>query len=108
MKQSNSLSKNRNLTIAVITAFIMIVVCLSVSSAVFAYNKSADKIYRYYTSIEIKPGDSLWSIASVYCADMDMSVSDYIKEIKRLNRLSSDSITSGQYLTIIYASDEYK
>lgn len=84
-------------------------ICLSVSSVVFAGgNKKEEPVYKYYTSIEIKPGDSLWSIASEYCDDMDMSVNDYIREIKRLNRLPDDSITSGQYLTIMYVSNEYK
>ncbi len=86
----------------------MMTVCLSASSVVLAKNKKEEQIYRYYTSIEIKPGDSLWSIACEYCFDMDMSVNDYIQEIKTLNHLSSDAITSGQYLTIMYASTNYK
>ncbi len=92
-----------------VTAVLMLMISISVSSVVLAGNhKKEENMYRYYTSIEIEPGDSLWSIASEYCYDMDMSVSDYIREIKKLNRLSTDSITSGQYLTVIYVSSEYK
>ena len=90
-------------------AVLMLIISISVSSVVLAgNNKKEENMYRYYTSIEIEPGDTLWSIASEYCYDMDMSVSDYIREIKKLNRLSTDSITSGQYLTVIYVSSEYR
>lgn len=90
------------------TALFIVVICLSASSVVWANNKKEETIYIYYTSIEIQPGDSLWSIASKYCFDMNMGVNDYINEIKELNHLSSDVITSGQYLTVMYVSGEYK
>ena len=103
------LFRSRNKIIVGLTAaLLMVIVCLSVSSVVLANNKKAEAIYRYYTSIEIMPGDSLWSIANEYCFDMNMSINDYINEIKTLNHLSSDAITSGQYLTIVYVSGEYK
>lgn len=90
-------------------AALMLIICISVTSVVLAgSNKKEETMYKYYTSIEIEPGDTLWSIANEYCYDMNMSVNDYIKEIKELNHLPSDSITSGQYLTIMYASSEYK
>lgn len=100
--------KNR-LAVTGIMMALMITICISVTSVVFAgNNKKEEPLYKYYTSIEIEPGDSLWSIANEYCYDMDMSVKDYIKELKELNHLSTDSITSGQYLTIMYVSSEYK
>lgn len=107
--QSDFVFKNRKKLIAGLTAaLLMVVICLSVSSVVWANSKKDETVYKYYTSIEIRPGDSLWSIASEYCFDMNMSVNDYIHEIKILNHLSSDAITSGQYLTVMYVSDEYK
>ena len=32
----------------------------------------------------------------------DMSVEDYIRELRSMNRLTSDTIHSGQYLTVLY------
>lgn len=100
--------KRRNFIVSMTAVLFMMTVCLSATSVVFANSKKEEQTYRYYTSIEIKPGDSLWSIASEYCFDMDMSVNDYIQEIKTLNHLSSDAITSGQYLTVMYVSNDYK
>lgn len=92
-----------------VIAAVLVTVCLSVSSIVLAdSDKEEEPVYKYYRSIEIQPGDCLWSIASEYCYDMNMSVNEYVREIKELNHLSSDSITSGQYLTIMYVSTEYK
>lgn len=108
-KKGSGKTLRDRLAVVGVTAVLMLVICICVSSVVLAgNNKKEENMYRYYTSIEIEPGDTLWSIASEYCYDMDMSVNDYIREIKKLNRLSTDYITSGQYLTVMYVSSEYK
>ena len=56
---------------------------------------------RYYTSIEIKQGDSLWGIASRYKLESE-SIADYIDEIIDMNQLSSEQITAGKSLMIYY------
>ena len=64
--------------------------------------------YKYYTSYEVQPGDTLTSIAEKYIADTQISKSEYIEEVKKNNQLTSDKITSGHHLIIAYYSDEYK
>lgn len=59
-------------------------------------------IERYYTSIQIQTGDSLWSIAEKYCGNSGMSKAEYVKELKNMNGLREDIIHSGQYLTVAY------
>lgn len=59
-------------------------------------------IHKYYSSIKLKHGDTLWDIADTYMDDNYDSVYEYIKELKEINGLSSDDIQAGQYLTIIY------
>ncbi len=60
--------------------------------------------YKYYTSIYVSQGDSLWSIASEHWTKEYSDIGAYIKEIKQLNRISSDTIQSGTYLCIPYYS----
>jgi LysM repeat protein len=92
--------------LVIIFCFISIVT-LSYTSVVTAnVNKKAS--YKYYTSVQIEPGDSLWSIANQYAAQTELSINDYIKEVKALNNLSSDKITAGQKLMVFYISSEYK
>lgn len=64
-------------------------------------------VYKYYTSIQIQKGDTLWKIAGQYRTEECGSMEDYIEEICALNHISRDSIHSGQYLTIPYYSIQY-
>lgn len=54
------------------------------------------------TSILIKEGDSLWSIAGRYITDEYSDRNEYIKEIKECNGLTSDIIHEDQYIIIPY------
>ena len=58
--------------------------------------------FTYYKSI-----DTLWNIASAY-ADEGTSVKAYIKELKEINHLDSDSIQEGSYLTVAYTDQDFR
>ncbi|MCI8402846.1 MAG: LysM peptidoglycan-binding domain-containing protein [Lachnospiraceae bacterium] len=64
--------------------------------------------YKYYTSILVESGDTLWEIAGQYLGGYEGSRETYIQEVIRLNGLQGDRIQAGQYLTIFYFSQEYK
>jgi hypothetical protein len=57
------------------------------------------------TSIEVKKGDTLWDIASMYITDEYDNVNDYIEEIKESNRMVDDEIHAGSYIIIPYYAD---
>lgn len=57
---------------------------------------------KYYTSIQIHSGDTLWGIASEYAGSCGMTTADYVAELKSMNGLKEDVIHSGQHLTIMY------
>ncbi len=63
---------------------------------------------KYYKSIMIEEGDTLWSIASQNLNDVNINItiSAYIKEIMKMNGLQSDRITAGMYLVIPYYSSD--
>lgn len=53
------------------------------------------------SSVLIEEGDSLWSLASEYYTEEFVSVSEYIKEITRMNGISvSDTLYAGNYILI--------
>ena len=62
--------------------------------------------YKYYKSITIEQGDSLWSIANEYRTDAYKSAQEYIDEVKQINGLSSETIHAGQHLLIVYFDTE--
>lgn len=59
---------------------------------------------RYYKSITIEEGDSLWAIADTYCHDLDVSVNAYVEELKQMNHLKEDTIHAGNHLTVVYVA----
>lgn len=74
-------------------------------------NTSSDKAeFKYYKSIQIEKGDSLWSIAEEYMGTEFDSVSDYIDELIQINQLSTDDMNNlqeGDYLLVAYFDTEY-
>ena len=60
---------------------------------------------RYYKSILVQPGDSLWSIAQAYRTEEFPSIYAYIQEIYELNELQRETIWAGSYLMVICYKD---
>ncbi len=87
--------------VSVIILAVIFTLFVSITS-VGAAEKKEEQTYINYMSVQIMPGDSLWSIANTYCYDCNMDVKTYIKELKELNNLSSDTIHSGNYLIVFY------
>lgn len=92
----------------VLVAILVAVITITGLKNVGATNNSENPIYKYYTSYEIQPGDTLTSIAQKYTVNSDVSIAEYIREVKKNNDLVTDKITSGNYIVISYYSDEYK
>ena len=99
-----------------IRLFAILAIILIISATIFSTTiiladteKNNTEYYKYFKSIEIEEGDTLWSIAEEYMTTEHYgSVNEYIKEIKDTNGLSSDTIKAGQNLIITYYSTEYK
>lgn len=102
------LRKRLLLSGTVLAVALFAVILISSFKNVNATNNSENPMYKYYTSYEIQPGDTLTSIAQKYTVNSDVSVADYIREVKKNNDLVTDRITSGKYIVISYYSDEYK
>ena len=54
------------------------------------------------TSIEIQPGDTLWSIAETYYTEECVDLNTYINEIKKTNNMYDDKLVSGKHLIVPY------
>lgn len=73
-----------------------------------AKEQESKRYHKYYTSIQIEEGDSLWAIAQEYGLNSGKTTAEYVKELKSINRLGEDVIHSGRYLTVAYYSEEEK
>ena len=90
-----------------IPALIIIVVVLigsTISGFASTNEQEHTQHHKYYTSIIIEPGDSLWEIATEYMTSEYSGIEAYIMEVRTLNHLTDDEIMAGEYLTIPYYS----
>lgn len=104
-----SLQKKMIAVTILIVVSIIVLLASSISAMASAKN-STEPVYKYYTSIEVQDGDTLWSIAESYIDGYNISREDYMDELCELNHLDLDgsSIHSGEYLTVAYYSNEAK
>lgn len=93
----------KTLFIVIITAIIL----LGSSIHAFASSKENQPLHKYYTSVRVEAGDTLWKIAEEYKPSAD-STKSYIKEICKLNKIKSDDIHAGDYIVVAYYSTEIK
>ncbi len=88
-----------------ILSFVLIMLLSSVFGCslmhVMAEEDAASSPEKYYTSIRIEDGDTLWNIAEMYM-NSEESVIDYVRELRQINSLSDDHIDAGHYLTVRY------
>ena len=97
---NNRLDRRRITFISGVVALALILVILgtSVASAKDIDNSKP----KYYTSITIKDGDTLWSIAEEYMYDDYDSVKEYANELIKINGLTDDTLYAGNNLVIVY------
>ena len=89
------------LTVIVITAGIVL-------ASAFQAKGNSNSRYKYYKSVEINPGDTLWSIAGNYITDEYSSMDAYINEVKYINSMGDTVITAGSSIIIPYYTGDYK
>ena len=94
-----------------IAACLMVMIC-SLCFSTFLVSAHADRgeapgSFKYYKSIVIQPGDTLWEIAEEYKTSDCDSTEEYVEVLKEMNSLDTDTIHSGQNLMIAYNSTEF-
>lgn len=89
-----------------IAAAVLIALCISVMIGTRLVKAEDENLApapaRYYRSIEISLGDTLWDIAEEYKEGTGMETAEYVRELMEMNGLDSDRIHEGQYLTVAY------
>lgn len=73
-----------------------------------ANSEIGDIAYKYFTSVQVEPGDTLWKLAERY-ADQEHYASrdQYIAEVMAMNHLTDEAISAGSYLILPYYSLEF-
>ena len=111
-KSSNRLRNHRILIrkfgILVFSFCLLAALSISLGVSVKAEDHTdPDVTYKYFKSIRVESGDTLWSIAQEYCSEEYPSLDYYMKELVSMNHLDNEYIQAGQFITVPYHSNEY-
>ena len=94
---------NRRLVLAlIIITCILAFLLIKISASSAEAERLGSPAQKYYTSIVVDPGDSLWSIAETYRTEQYSSIYDYMQEIMDINHLHSENLPSGNSICIPY------
>ena len=106
---------NKKKTTGSFTKFLLMLMVLAAVVCVILFSNkniaSADEtgnnvtLTKYYKTITIEKGDTLWSIANEYMSGEYRTTKEYVKELRSMNGLHSDNITSGEKLVVAYFAE---
>jgi len=77
-------------------------------NALASSDKDISSYNKYYVSIRVESGDTLWTIADEYIDGFNLSKNDYIAEVCQINQISEDEIHAGDYIVVPYYSQDVK
>ncbi|MCR5254391.1 MAG: LysM peptidoglycan-binding domain-containing protein [Acetatifactor sp.] len=100
----------RRMIVFALAVSMILVTLISAFSFKSSAESSIDHEYKYYTSVTVKYGDTLYDISDRYIDyDHYASKAEYIREVASINGLNSKcDIISGQMIIVPYYSAEYK
>ena len=96
----------KRITILFCSLVAVVTICSIVFGAINTQAAPAEITNKYYTSVQIESGDTLWAIASEYITDDYTDMNEYIREVCSINHISEDEIHAGQYIVVPYYAAE--
>ena len=99
-RRAQKVQMEKRLIVVIGIIVISLGILLGSSISAFASAREKARIHKYYTSIQLRQGDSLWELAGEY-ASTDQSEQEFIDEVCEVNGISESNILhSGQYLVV--------
>lgn len=102
-------TRERKKNILLFITMILMVFWMSVSIGSFLSNARTNDLpvtYKYYASIPVKTGDTLWTIAREHKSPQYESLDELVQEIRNINQLSQDKIEAGNNIIVPYYSTQ--
>ena len=94
-------TRKRLLAIALLILLIMGIL-FGIKVPVLAGKEENGTVQKYYKTICIEAGDTLWDIAGEYMTDSNMTRQEYVDAICTLNDIEVDEIVAGDQLIVMY------
>ena len=108
MKKSNRRQREleqKRIAVLFCSIVAVVMICSILFGTINTQAAPAEVTTKYYTSIQIKSGDTLWEIAGKYMTNEYKDRKEYMKEVCSINHISADEIHAGQFLVIPYYSE---
>lgn len=101
-RREKELKRHLLVVVLSVVLFIILVLLFSNTKSV-ASDGSEEVLYKYYKSVMIESGDSLWKISESYSENGYSNLNDYMDEIVFINNLNKEApLICGNYLVIPY------
>lgn len=106
LKEQNTMRKR----ILIFCLTLIVMFCMGVVLGTLlarAEETEAEQMHKYYTNIQIRKGDTLWSIADEYMDDEHYkNRQEYILEVMRMNHMTDSRLTAGKRLIVPYYAEK--
>lgn len=107
-RRAQKVQMEKRLIVVISIIVVSLGILLGSSISAFASAREKAQLHKYYTSVQLRQGDSLWKLAGEY-ASTDQSEQEFIDEVCEVNGISeSNTLHSGQYLVVPYYSETEK
>ena len=108
-KREAVVRRQRGLLAIVVIVVVALGILLGTSmNALASSDKDIASYNKYYESIQVESGDTLWNIADEYITGFNVEKQDYIAEVCQINGITEDQIHAGDYIIVPYYSQEIK
>ncbi|MDE5823667.1 MAG: LysM peptidoglycan-binding domain-containing protein [Lachnospiraceae bacterium] len=109
----NRQKRKRQVRYHIIAVILSLFLILTISFLFISFSTEANDMEhqpsnKYYKSVEISKGDTLWSIANDnFDSAHYKDINEYVTEVKKLNALNSDNIIAGSHVIVPYYASEF-
>lgn len=115
-KANNSLRKReavvrRQKKVLAVVVLVIVSLGILLGSGINALASSEADVasyHKYYKSVRVEAGDTLWTIADEYITDLNIDKQEYIAEICEINGICENEIHAGDYVVVAYYSQDMK
>ena len=105
-KSKKNIKKSAFRFFASIAIVALIAVCVLVLNQNTIQADESIEYNKYFKSVEIKTGDTIWSIAEENIPEnSSIDIREYIEEVQQINSLNGDNITSGMNIVVPYYAE---
>ena len=100
-RREHTVQTQKRVIVLVCVLVIFAVILIGNSIITFAGSRAEQPVHKYYTSVQLQKGDSLWSLSDQYASSDRTSRAQFIDEVCELNGISKDNtLHSGEYLVV--------